>query len=203
MTEEWRPIPNLPHHSASTYGRIRRDVPPRGWIKTTSYPKVLSPSITRGYERVSLKINGQRVSFSVHGLVASAFHGERPENKQHCAHKNGVRNDNRPDNLYWATAKENSDDKDRHGTMLRGDKHWTRVSPHLVPRGKDHYRKATGYTSPNGESIATNKLSKADVISIRSEPTTRGSGKRLAEQYGVSMGLISAIRKRRCWVHLS
>lgn len=44
----------------------------------------------------------------VHRLVCRAFHGESPEDKPFVDHKNRIESDNRPENLRWATAKENN-----------------------------------------------------------------------------------------------
>lgn len=38
-----------------------------------------------------------------------------------CRHLDGNPSNNRPENLRWGTAKENSDDMIRHGTRLYGE----------------------------------------------------------------------------------
>lgn len=60
-----------------------------------------------GYLCVGIKINGKNTTRKIHRLVAEAFI-PNPENKPEVNHKNGVKSDNRIDNLEWATAKENS-----------------------------------------------------------------------------------------------
>lgn len=44
----------------------------------------------------------------VHRLICRAFHGESPEDKPFVDHKNRIESDNRPENLRWVAAKENS-----------------------------------------------------------------------------------------------
>jgi len=56
----------------------------------------------RGYPRVNIGGN----STPVHRIIATVFL-PNPENKREVNHKNGIKDDNKLDNLEWATSKEN------------------------------------------------------------------------------------------------
>jgi hypothetical protein len=73
-----------------------------------------------GYMRVRLSSGGQRQRLSVHRLVALAFLGEPPSSQHQVAHNDGDRQNNRLNNLRWATGAENLADRERHGTELKG-----------------------------------------------------------------------------------
>ena len=59
-----------------------------------------------GYLRVNLKVKGEVYQRLVHRLVGENFISN-PYNKKQINHKNGIRNDNRVENLEWVTALEN------------------------------------------------------------------------------------------------
>ena len=93
--EEWRDIPGYSKYQVSNLGNIRRD------------GKVLKKRINRGgYEHVSLSVSGVATNKRVHRLVACTFIPNL-ENRGDVDHFNGKRNDNRVENLKWATRSEN------------------------------------------------------------------------------------------------
>lgn len=59
----------------------------------------------------------------VHVLVARAWVGPKPGPAYEVRHKDGNPYHNAACNLVWGTAKENAEDRDRHGRTYRGSRH--------------------------------------------------------------------------------
>ena len=63
-----------------------------------------------GYNYVQLSVHDKRVGYRVHRLVAQAFI-PNTENKPEVNHINGIKTDNRVENLEWCTRSENEQHK--------------------------------------------------------------------------------------------
>ena len=110
MPEEiWKDIPDYEGlYQASNLGRIRsmpREVCGH-WGMSRIKGRFLSDKICRnGYRMAGLCKNGARYTYGHHRLVLMAFCGV---SDLHVDHINGVRHDNRLENLEYVTRRENN-----------------------------------------------------------------------------------------------
>lgn len=111
--EVWRPVVGYEGiYEVSNLGSVkslaRKLITKNGTVKFLR-EKLLATSVHlgTGYVMVNLH-NGHGVKFTkVHRMVAMAFL-PNPENKKEVNHINGVRHDNRLENLRWCTRKESA-----------------------------------------------------------------------------------------------
>jgi hypothetical protein len=178
--EEWRTVKDFPDYAVSNLGRVKRIK------KAKSYPEgmILSPAEEKrllkngkkkGYLFVRLT-NGKTIKIKkIHSLVLEAFVNPRPEGYE-CNHKDGVKSNNKLDNLEWVTRSEN-------------------VIHSYVNKLKEGKR---------GELSHLCKLKESDAKEIidlcRSKIMTQVA---ISKIYGVSTSEISEIKTHKKWPHLA
>jgi len=174
----WKKIPDYRLYEASTDGELKTF----NW-KNTGLERIIKPALDNcGYLRTMLKDDsGNTRTIKVHRIIAKTFI-PNPNNKPQVNHINGVKYDNRVDNLEWCTASENL-------------KHSYKI----------------GLSSVKGELNPATKLTDKEVLEIRSKYTYGRLGGRvkgattkpmLAKEYGVKVHVIKQIVRGKTWKHL-
>lgn len=132
--------------------------------------KILDCFKSGGYLLVGLNKQNKQKMIYLHRIVCLSFL-ENPENKPCINHKNGIKTDNRVDNLEWCTYKENMS--------------------HAINNN---------LAGQLGEKNGHSKLTKRKVRDIRKKYKSGNIyQKDLAKQYGVCATTISQVITRKTW----
>jgi hypothetical protein len=172
--EIWRTIQTYPNYAVSNLGRIKR-LTSRTRAKAGHILKPVDRG--NGYLCVTFWENKKKKNLSVHVLVAEAFL-EKLTAEHLPNHKNGIRSDNRLENLEYKTQAENIQHSYANGFQKKEQN-----------RGEN-----------NGQS----KLTESDVLEILAIMNReRGEAGKVGKNYGVASRTISDIWNGKTWKHLS
>lgn len=173
MFEQWRPIPGYQGtYEISNIGNVRRLAGSERCFATRN--RKLVPR--NGYYQVILSLNGVVSLQWVHRLVAKTFLGDPPKDKPHVNHINGIKTDNRVENLEWVTQSENS---------------------------SHAYRIGLREAAPNrGEKNGNAFLMDADIPKIRARVASGESMAEVGRSFKADRQTIWRIVNRRSWKHI-
>ena len=101
---KWKNIEGFKSYQISDTGLVK-SLPKRG--NKSNFLILKESDNGKGYKKVGLNEDGKFKQFYIHRLVAKAFI-PNPENKKTVNHKNGIKHDNRVENLEWNTYSENN-----------------------------------------------------------------------------------------------
>ncbi len=132
---KWEKIKDFPNYSISNTGLVRNDV--TGKLKKIQHDN-------SGYLVCALYHHQKRKLYKVHRLIAK-YYIPNPDNKPYINHINGVKDDNRIENLEWCTAKENnyhawnvlnSDERRKKMANYAHNRNWSNESREKVGKSK-------------------------------------------------------------------
>lgn len=179
--EKWKDVVLFEgFYMISTLGRLRNFSKEIFCSKNNSYSffgaKILKKGISfHGYHQHVLTKNKVNSTKKIHRMVAEAFI-PNPENKPCVNHINGIKSDNRVENLEWCNHSENA----------------------------LHAHKLGLIKVPKGEKRGNSKLTENKVIAIRRlyriNPMVNQSG--LSRKLGVSITIIHLVIKGKTWKYL-
>ena len=127
---------------------------------------------SNGYLNFGYYKDGKQTKLYVHSCVAKVFLGDRSAEGLQVRHYDGNKLNNNVENLIWGTSQEDANDRIRHGTVLKGEKH------------------------------GRSKLTETDIHKIRELRSTGVLQKEIAALFGVAESLISYILSGKYWAHL-
>ncbi|MDD3901736.1 MAG: NUMOD4 motif-containing HNH endonuclease [Dysgonamonadaceae bacterium] len=164
--ERWKPIKGYPDYRVSDRGRIKSF--------QSGKERLLKPQLNNsGYLRVMLFNEGKKSREFIHRLVLEAF-VQNPEEKQECNHKNGIKTDNRLENLEYVTRSEN---------MKHADE--------------------TGLRNIKGENNPSVKLTANNVLEILDALNAGLPQWKIAAKFNVTQPTISDINTGKKWSHIT
>ena len=134
-----------------------------------------------GYFYVYLMVDGKRYKRLVHRMILSSFISN-PENKPQVNHINGIRNDNRLENLEWVTAKDNA----LHSYRSNGRKQ-------TIKQRKLASDRFTGINNPKS------KINFEIVCEIRKDRKLGMFLKDISKKYNISISQCSQICNNKFW----
>lgn len=144
MCEIWNNIPGYEGiYQVSNCGRVRsidRIVDKNDGRSQFYKGKLISPfkGTTCSYLSIALSKNNEVKKFLIHRLVAMSFLGLQPNSDLEVNHKNGIKTDNRVDNLEVVSHQANIEHSIK--TLLKNDYGELSVNAKLTNEDAEHIR---------------------------------------------------------------
>jgi transcriptional regulator of met regulon len=179
---DWRELTQYPGYRINSDGQVqsrrKRIAPGYGGGSCAGiggdWHNVKSVLLPNGYRVIRLMVDWRKGGKQeyIHRLVIRTFVGECPEGMEEVRHLNGIKTDNRAENLAWGTKKENWQDMRRHGTYPHGSRH------------------------------GVSKLTEEKVLGILLLLKEGVTQREIAQRFGVTQSNVSCIALRKTWTHV-
>lgn len=134
-------------YKISNYGNVK-SLPQRYKVKDEIILKPFYNSL--GYQIIKLCKNSKTKSWRIHRLIAIHFI-PNPSSLPHINHINGIKNDNRIENLEWCDHEHNMRHANRTGLITRRSKQYDSIRrPVIDTRTQKIYATASDAAKANG-----------------------------------------------------
>lgn len=173
-------IPGFSDYLIDETGKVISLCFKRGGVRQYRW-KELVPQERHGYLIVNLYQNSKMYSKSVHRLVMSAFIGV---STQQVNHKNGIKSDNRLDNLEYCSAQENV--KHAWHTGLN------------TTEGRDTLLTSKRIQGQNNPKALLTECEAVQLLKLR----TTVSKNEAAKRFDVPLRVVTRLWNRETWKHL-
>lgn len=169
--EIWKEIEGSNNmYFVSNYGRVK------SFRINKEQGEVLSGSFTRGYSRVSMKINGEPCRLLVHKLVAEAFVEKPSDEDLFVIHLDWNKKNNKAENLQWVSKKE------------------------MITRMFSEYKRRI---KSRGQKIITNsKLKPKDILILKKMIEKGVPQYKIAQMFCISATQVKRITRGENWSHV-
>jgi len=167
LNKKWKIINDFPDYEISNFGEVRS-------FKLYSDGKILNNLNSKEYFSVFLYKDKKRLLKKIHRLVLETFNPVKNMDNLQVNHINGIKTDNRLENLEWCTHSENM----KHAFK-------------------------NGLQSLKGEKNTQSKLTEKNIIEIFKDLDDGIlTQKEISEKFNVSQSTICDIKMNRTWSYV-